>query len=109
MREFLREIHTQLRSADTTRCLAVGAAIVVGMVVASGLGYLRPLELILYAPRVLNANYFTPDPSDAIVHVDIDDNAIENLGRWPWPRDVQAAAINMLQELNARVIALDVI
>jgi class 3 adenylate cyclase/CHASE2 domain-containing sensor protein len=50
-----------------------------------------------------------PAPSNRIVHCDIDDNSIESVGRWPWPRKVLADALEELDRLGARVIVLDIL
>jgi class 3 adenylate cyclase/CHASE2 domain-containing sensor protein len=50
-----------------------------------------------------------PAPSDRIVHLDIDDNSLETVGRWPWPRRVLAEALRELDALGARVIVLDIL
>jgi len=48
-----------------------------------------------------------PDPR--IVHVDIDDNALERVGRWPWTRDKIAALVRVIHELGAKAIAVDLL
>lgn len=45
------------------------------------------------------------DPSERIAVVAIDDASIRNLGRWPWPRALQAQLIDKLQEGGAKVVA----
>lgn len=45
------------------------------------------------------------EPSDRIAVIGIDDQSIDNIGRWPWPRDVHAKMIDRLAESNAKVIA----
>ncbi|MHC4930676.1 MAG: CHASE2 domain-containing protein [Planctomycetota bacterium] len=50
-----------------------------------------------------------PEPSDAIVHVDIDDNSLDTVGRWPWPRETLAQAVAAIDGFGARVIALDLL
>ncbi len=45
----------------------------------------------------------------AIVHVDIDDRSLAELGRWPWPRERLAGMIDVLTDCGARAVALDVI
>jgi len=42
---------------------------------------------------------------DQIAIVAIDDNSIQNIGRWPWPRDVQANMVKKLHEAGAKTIA----
>jgi serine/threonine-protein kinase len=39
----------------------------------------------------------------------IDDDDLSEIGRWPWPRNIHANAINNLAEAGARVIALNII
>jgi serine/threonine-protein kinase len=43
-------------------------------------------------------------PSDKVAVIAIDDTSIQNIGRWPWPRDVQAKLIDQLVAAKARVI-----
>jgi len=43
---------------------------------------------------------------DTIIIVAIDDNSLQEIGRWPWNRDVFANAINQMTQ--AKVIAIDV-
>ncbi len=43
-------------------------------------------------------------PSDRIAVVAIDDESIRNLGRWPWPRKLQAQLIEKLHQGGAKVI-----
>ncbi|GIX21252.1 MAG: hypothetical protein KatS3mg121_0035 [Gammaproteobacteria bacterium] len=44
-------------------------------------------------------------PGDAVAIVAIDDASIDNLGRWPWPRDLHAGMIRKLSAAGAKVIA----
>ncbi len=46
--------------------------------------------------------------SDELRIVSIDQRAIDTLGRWPWPRDVQARLIDRLREQGAKVLVYDV-
>ncbi len=43
-------------------------------------------------------------PSDKIAVIAIDDQSIANMGRWPWPRDIQARMIDILAAAHAKVI-----
>ena len=43
-------------------------------------------------------------PTQDIAVIAIDDQSIENLGRWPWPRSLHADMIDRLQAAGARVI-----
>ena len=43
-------------------------------------------------------------PSDKIAVIAIDKQSIDNLGRWPWPRDTHARMIDLLVQAKARAI-----
>lgn len=65
------------------------------------------LEYLAYNERVRRCNTLTADPS--IVHVDIDDGALEKVGRWPWQRDRVADLIRTIHELGAANIMVDLL
>jgi serine/threonine-protein kinase len=44
-----------------------------------------------------------------VVMVDIDDDSIEKLGRWPWPRSIIAAGIDKINRGNPRIIGLNLL
>src|ERR1700682_520664 len=48
-------------------------------------------------------------PSDKIAVIAIDEQSIANIGRWPWPREVQAKLIDQLAAAKAKVIGNTVI
>jgi eukaryotic-like serine/threonine-protein kinase len=47
-------------------------------------------------------------PSDRIAVIAIDDQSIQNIGRWPWPRDVHAQLIDQLAAAKAKTIVHNV-
>lgn len=47
--------------------------------------------------------------SDEIVLVDIDDESIDRIGRWPWPRSKVAEGITRINQSGAKLIGLNVI
>jgi len=51
----------------------------------------------------------TAPQNDRIVHIDIDDRSLAELGRWPWPRAQLAGIVELLDQAGARSIALDII
>lgn len=81
-------------------------AATVAVLISYGVGGLDWLELKTLDLRFLYANSTPQDPR--IVCVDIDDGSLANVGRWPWPRDVQAAIISVLAELGARAVLYDI-
>ena len=44
-----------------------------------------------------------------IVIAAIDENSIDSIGRWPWPRTVMADALDIISEAGAKVIGLTVL
>jgi class 3 adenylate cyclase len=49
----------------------------------------------------------TPRSPD-IIGIFIDDRSLELAGRWPWPRDEQAALVSIPAELGARALLVDI-
>jgi adenylate cyclase len=47
--------------------------------------------------------------SDLILHVDINDDALQRIHRWPWPRRLHAQLIDTLRELGAREVVMDIV
>ncbi|MFC1856609.1 CHASE2 domain-containing protein, partial [Thermodesulfobacteriota bacterium] len=50
-----------------------------------------------------------PDPDSNIVLVEIDDDSIEKLGRWPWPRSLIAEGIRKINQGDPKLIGLNFI
>ena len=51
----------------------------------------------------------TTGPANQVVLVDIDDDSIEKLGRWPWPRSLLARGVKFINTGNPKVIGLNII
>ena len=47
--------------------------------------------------------------NDKIVIIDIDEDALQEFGQWPWPRAIVADLINKLSDANAGIIGLDMV
>ncbi|MFW5640057.1 MAG: CHASE2 domain-containing protein, partial [Thermodesulfobacteriota bacterium] len=69
--------------------------------------FLDNLELKFYDLRMKMRE--APGDSDEIVIVDIDDDSIDKLGRWPWPRSLMARAIEKVHEASPKLIGLNMI
>ena len=54
---------------------------------------------------------FEPDPAimDQLLFVDIDEDSLNAIGQWPWPRQITAELISRLQSANPLVIGLDIL
>jgi len=77
-------------------CLVFGAAALIR------LDALENLERVAYDTGVQGTHR---TPSERIAVVAIDDRSIGNLGRWPWPRNIQAEMIDNLHAGGAKVVA----
>src|SRR3954471_19943067 len=57
------------------------------------------LERKAYDAALLSA---ARTPSDKVAIIAIDKQSIDNIGRWPWPRDTHARMIDLLSQAKAR-------
>lgn len=73
-------------------------------------GRARLFERLEYQSFDFRINYFnTLEPASPLVHLDIDDNALSRVGRWPWKRRDLADLIRVTTELGARLILIDLL
>ena len=80
----------------------LGVVIAVAMLVFNSMSNLIPgLERWAYD---LGVRMTSKNPSDKIAVIAIDEQSIANIGRWPWPREVQAKLIDQLTAAKAKVI-----
>ena len=78
-----------------------GLLITIVVVIFSGAAPLQGLERAFYDWGVRSTER---SPSAKIAIIAIDDESINNLGRWPWSRDLHAQLIDRLAEGGAKVI-----
>ena len=88
---------------------SLGLVLTVVVVVVNQLGVLTPLENWLYDRRARYCQYFTPPPTDRLVHLHINDASQEAMGRWPWDRDKIAAIVDEIRLAGAVAVAFDII
>jgi len=80
----------------------LGLAVSVAMLIAGGGDLLQSLERKAYD---LGVGAVSREPSGKIAVIAIDKQSIDNIGRWPWSREVQARMIDSLANAKAKVIA----
>lgn len=69
--------------------------------------FLDTLERKFYDIRMsLRSN---PESESKIILVDIDDESIEKIGRWPWPRSHIAKCLEIINQASPKVIGLNII
>jgi len=78
-----------------------GLVITIVIVAVSGSAPFQSLERGFYDWGVRSTDRA---PSDKIAVIAIDDFSINNIGRWPWPRDLHAELITRLREGGAKAI-----
>ncbi len=83
--------------------LLVGA----GAVLHGGPGVQSIRNLVFDGFQRIEPRAALPDAPVRIV--DIDEDSLQHIGQWPWPRDRIAQAIDRLRELGAAVVTLDII
>ena len=80
----------------------LGLAVAIVLVLFAGSELVQSLERKAYDLAVRAADRGAP--SDRIALIAIDDASIQNIGRWPWPRDVHAKLAESLAAGKAKVI-----
>lgn len=96
------------RTGTSSGAFAWGVGLTLIVVGLTAAGYLAQPERALLDLRFAWCSRFTPPPSDRIVHIDIDDNALRTQ-RWPWPRRDLARVVDQLHQAGAKVIAFDLL
>jgi serine/threonine-protein kinase len=68
---------------------------------SAGTDVIQSLERKAYDWGVLASSR---DASDRVAVIAIDDESIANLGRWPWPREIQAQMLDILATGNVKIV-----
>ena len=82
-----------------------GLVVAVLMLFAGGSELLQSLERKAYDMGVKAS---TRTPTDRIAIIAIDKQSLDNIGRWPWSRDVHARMVQWLASAKAKVIGYTV-
>ena len=86
------------------RAITLSLAALAGMAVLitdAGVPLDRALQEVRFGARLHAA-------SGSIALVEIDARSLQAVGRWPWPRDLHARAVEALHRAGARLVAFDV-
>jgi len=78
-----------------------GLAITLVFLIVAGSDFIASLERDAYDFGVKSS---TQVASKKIAIIAIDDQSIENIGRWPWPRDIHAKMFDILKQGGAKAI-----
>jgi class 3 adenylate cyclase/CHASE2 domain-containing sensor protein len=72
-------------------------------------GMLSAPERFFYDFRARHFQHYTPPPTTQLVHIDIDDKSLSEMGHWPWPRSRLAEIVDEIRIGGAKTMVLDVI
>jgi adenylate cyclase len=85
----------------------LAAACVIGLLQLALPTYLKELDLRISDRMHQLRGPIRQDPR--LVHVNVDDSSVSTLGRWPWPRALNARVVDTLRDLGARAVVFDVL
>jgi serine phosphatase RsbU (regulator of sigma subunit)/CHASE2 domain-containing sensor protein len=86
----------------------VTLALALALLLASGNGVLRGLELWNFDAlqrRLLRE----PDAAARVMIVEIDDASLQRFGQWPWPRNLMAELVRRIHAETPRVLGIDIL
>ncbi len=89
--------------------LGVGLGVTLMVLVMQLMGWLDRLQGYFYDVRATYFQYFASRPTDTLMHLHIDDKALDVIGGWPWPRSNLGRIIDELSLAEPKVVAFDFI
>jgi class 3 adenylate cyclase/CHASE2 domain-containing sensor protein len=87
--------------------VALGAGLTVLVAIFAVLGALAPLESWLYDQRARHCQHYSPQPTDKLIHLDIDDRSLDG-NSWPWPRSMMGDIVDEVHRAGAKGMAFDI-
>lgn len=98
------------RRRRTSQLVGLGIVLTLIVLALDLLGVLQGMENFFYDQRCYYFQFFRPLPSSQIVHLDIDDNALQSTQqKWPWERTDQARVIREIAQARPKVVFLDIL
>jgi class 3 adenylate cyclase/CHASE2 domain-containing sensor protein len=89
------------------RLFRLGLYLTLLVILADWAQSLNWFENFLYDRRARYCQRFMPPPSDRIFHIDIDDDSLNEIGAWPWPRAQLAQIMDEIALAKPKVIGMD--
>ncbi len=84
----------------------LAAGVVVAAALASWSGLTWKLDAGYYDRLLASWGY---NPGDEVVIVGVDEQSLETIGQWPWPRSTHAALVSHLTRAGVRGVAFDIL
>jgi len=100
---------TRIERRVLTNCVLIGTLLTFIVLMADSVDLLQVTENWMYDLRARHFQYFQSPPTDQLIHLDIDDKALESIGRWPWPRSQMAKMVDEIHLAGARAVAMDIL
>src|SRR3954451_18004048 len=102
---------TRNEKRQLVRTLIMGVLLTGVVILLDGIGFraIERLEQWLYDYRAQDCQFFTPPPTDRIVHLDIDDPSLHEIGAFPWQRTKFAQIADEVSLAGAKVLGMDII
>jgi len=105
-----KEVKIRTRAAFTSRRQwAIGLGVVLATLAAYSTDLLPGLEYAFDDKRAEYFDFESPEPSDDVVLIAIDDDSLRTIDLWPIPRKMLGEVVRELDRAGAGVIAFDVI
>lgn len=86
--------------------LLIGCFASLAVVVAISTSLAERADRLIYD---MVAPLYAPPADDRIIIVDINDESLAQMGRWPWPRTLHAEAIRHIKAQNPSVLLYDIL
>src|SRR5205823_2476045 len=91
------------------RTFVLGALLTLLVVALDFAGTFDAFERGLYDLRVRYCQFFLKKPTDQLCHVDIDNQSIDMVNQFPWPRSMLAQVVDEIRRAGAKALAFDII
>ena len=91
-------------TVNPSHIVLLAALLVLGTLGVLHSGWLQRLDLMIYDLMLTQQQR---QPTARVTIVAIDEASLQQIGRWPWSRQVHAGLIDRLTEAGARAVALD--
>jgi class 3 adenylate cyclase len=100
---------TKVERKRLLQTFGLGLSLTLLVVALHSTDSLIDLERWMYDIRAQYFQYFTPAPTNKLIHLDIDDRALDAIGRWPWPRTKIAEIVDEINAADAKALAMDIL
>jgi class 3 adenylate cyclase/CHASE2 domain-containing sensor protein len=100
---------TNLQKRHLRRSIMRGTLLAAVALLIDSRGYIARLEHIFYDIRAAQCQHYRPPPTDKLVHLDIDDGSLSNIGKWPWPLETEAMLLDEIKLAQPKVVAMDIL